>query len=671
VPVRLAVVVVAVLVVTSTFAAAAAVTADARPATADVAPAGTTHEQLAERPDASPNDSAESTASSSDKVDVVFVFDRSKSMNDERYQLASEMQNFQRSLTQRGVDARFGLVTYTQDATVRQPLTDDFDAIERAMIFTPAGNDERASDAVLTATEMDFREDAQRVIVLLTDEDDDSGPTARRQAISRLSDMTFLTVSPSDPSTSGCQLHSPPCDNSSNNELKTYADMTGGEWVSIEAGAEASMERVAESVYEATNAAESSGSGSTSQFLAGPKVTPVDRSANRTNVEVGDPVAFNITVRNDGIVEGSFTAYLTSKGELLDKKTVTVDRLSERTVTIVHRFEEPGEYQAVVSNGRTDNVDVRDPDPPSVDVSTNPGADRLQASVTEARTGSPVTVDLPDSSLLSGTGNEMKSVTVKSTRGIATPSHDLAFDVTLERLDGPPAGTPSLDSDAREVRYLSVTSSLDATELQSVVFEYAKTGDEVTMYRFDDASSSWQALEQRPVDGAPGHVVASTDQLSTFALVVEDPALSVSDVSVGSTSVQAGDRITSTVTVTNNGTTEQTYDATISLEGQVVASKTVTVPAGESVDVSLSHAVEGAGSYDLSVAGTDQGTLDVAAPSTTTTAATEQSTTAAPTTAAADDDESTTQPADSTPGFSVVVALVALLAAAFVAVRRR
>ncbi|NHN43177.1 PGF-CTERM sorting domain-containing protein [Halorubellus sp. JP-L1] len=668
-PARFAVVVVAVLVVTSTFAAAAAVAADARPTPADVDPTVATHAQTDDRPDVSidANDSTESTTAASDAVDVVFVFDRSQSMNDERYKLANEMRTFQRSLTERGVDARFGLVTYTKRASVRQPLTDDFDAIERAMIFEPSGDEERASDAVLTATEMEFRDDAERVIVLVTDEDDDSDATARRQAIGRLSGMTFVTLSPSDPATSGCHLHSPPCDNSTTNELKTYADMTGGEWMDVHTDADDAMKHVAETVYEATNAKESSGSESSTQLEVGPDVSAVDRSANRTDVEIGDPVAFNLTVRNDGIVEGSYTAYLTSKGELLGEKTITVDRLSERTVTLVHTFEDPGEYQVVVSNERVDNVDVRDPDPPSVDVSTNDGADRMRVSVTDARAGSPVILDLPESSLLSGTGNQMESVTVRSTRGIVTPSHDLAFDVTLERLEGPPAGTPSLDSDARAVRYLNVTSSLDATELQSVVFEYAKTGDDVTLYRFDDASSSWQALEQRSVDGAPGHVVAGTDQLSTFALVVEDPELTVADVAVGSTSVQTGDRITSTVTVTNNGTAEQSYDATLSLDGEVVTSRTVTVPAGESVDVSLSHAVADAGTYDLSIAGTDQGTLNVSTASAPTTAAsTEQ-----PTTTAVDDDGSTTEPTDSTPGFSVAIALVALLAAALVAARRR
>lgn len=660
---RVAVVLVAVLVTTSTVAAATLVAPTASTSTADRTLA---IDSASETTHASTTQTA---TAASKKVDIVFVMDSSDSMNTERYQLANQLQTFQRTLLQRDVDARFGLVTYTTTPTVRQPFTSDFDAIERAMIFSPAGSTERASDAILKATQMDYRPDAERVIVLITDEDDDSDASTRQQAITRLNDgYTFLSVSPALASASACDVHSPPCDSSGGNELRTVAGDVNGDWLSIDSDAEQTMKRVATNVFTAVGASETS-ADSQNEFEVGPNIQVVESSVNRTDVEVGETVAFNVTLHNKGLVEGTKTLYLTTGGELLAEKRVTVEHLSEVSTTLVYRFTEPGAYKMVLSNERVDVVDVRDPDPMTVDVATNDAGDRLRAAVADANAGVPITVDLPPSAVLAGTGNELTAVTVDSRPDAVTVRHDLAFDLTLERLEAPPEGTPAIDTDARAVRYLSVTSSLSTADLRSVTFELVKSGDDVSLYRYDTDAGEWMALTQRDVDGAPGHVVASTSRLSTFALVVDDPPLSVGSVDVGATNVTEGDLVTASVTVTNDGTRAQTYDAIVSLDGESVQTKFVEVPAGETITVPLSFTATDAGTYDLAVAGVAQGQLQVDPAPTTTEPTTTAPTTVAPTTT---DDAPVDEPSnDATPGFSVVVALVALLAAALLAARRR
>ncbi|WP_227133060.1 VWA domain-containing protein [Halorubellus salinus] len=663
---RVAVVLVALLVTTSTVAAATTTFA------ADSTESLSTNDSvLALEPTSTVASTSTSTQTqaTSKKVDVVFVMDRSDSMNTERYQLANELQTFQRTLLERDVDARFGLVTYTSSATVRQPFTSDFDAIENAMIFTPAGNTERASDAILKATEMNYRSDAQRVIVLITDEDDDSDAATRAEATDRLKDYTFLSVSPSSASASACDVHSPPCDSSTDNELRTLADDVAGDWLSIDADAERTMERVATNVFTAVNAPENSGSDSQTQFEVGPNINVVEQSVNRTEIEVGESVEFNVTLHNKGLVEGTYRLFLTTNGELLAEKRVTVDRLSETSTTLVHRFDQAGDFKMVLSNQRVDVVHVNEPYPTSIDVTTNDARDRLQATVADANAGVPVTVDLPSATILAGTGNELTSVTVDSRRNAANVKHDLAFDMTLERIEAPPEGTPAIESDARAIRYLSVTSSLSTAELRSVTFEFLRSGDDVEIYRYDSDAGEWMQLTQRPVDGAPGHVVASTSRLSTFALVVDDPALSVGSVDVGATNVTEGDLVTASITVTNNGTRAQSYDATVSLDGESIETKFVEVPAGETITVPMSFVATDAGTYDLAVAGVDQGQLQVDPAPTTSEPTTSEPTTNEPTTTEPAGDDAVAD--GSTPGFSIVVALVALIAAALLVARRR
>lgn len=676
---RLVVVLVTVLVATSAFAATVAIGA---PATGDGA-VGTTN---AVAPSAGPATSTATADASSDgatenasggtladagaagePVDVVFVFDRSKSMNTERYQLAAEMETFQRTLVERGVDARFGLVTYTDDATVRQEFTRNFQDVEDALQFQTRNDVEKASDAVLTATEMDFRDDAERVVVLVTDEDDDSSPETRKRALQRLEDVTFIALSPADASTSSCEHHSPPCDSSERNELRRYATVSGGTWVSIGTDAEASMQRVASTVVD-TSGAEDGGDddGLPRNVDIGPDVDVVDRATNRTEAEVGDAVAVNATVANSGLSDGSAELTVTTDGRELATESVAVDPRSETTATLVHRFDDPGEYKLVLNNERVTVVTVREPDETTVSVDTTAARNRLEASVTDAWTNERVKVSIPKGSLLSTTGTELEAIHVRPAAESATPRHDASFDLTVERITSPPSGTPALSTDARAVTYLEVESTLSDAEVASLAFQYAQTDADVAMYRYDEGTGEWVAMSQRTTDDGDPSVFAETSELSTFALAADGPVVSVERATVGGTEVAAGEIVTGTVDVKNYGSETRTYDVPLSLDGEVVHSKQVELHPGETKTVSIAYAVEDPGEYALSVGGVDQGTLEVARSTNT-----DDGDEVAGTTADAADDATTTAPDGSTPGFTVVVAVLAVALLAGLAHRRR
>jgi len=64
----------------------------------------------------------------------------------------------------------------------------------------------------------------------------------------------------------------------------------------------------------------------------------------------------------------------------------------------------------------------------------------------------------------------------------------------------------------------------------------------------------------------------------------------------------AGEESVVEVAVTNEGDAETAYNATLTVDGETVASESVTVGAGEATTVTLTHTFEETGEYDLSVA---------------------------------------------------------------------
>lgn len=676
--------VVTLLVATSTVAAGATVapptpadrTADASTQTTPDTTVIDSTTSAAPAPSSTNDTAIERTASQA--IDVVFVVDSSQSMNRERYELAGEMREFQRTLLRKDVDARFGLVTYTEDASVRQGMTDDFSEVEDAMQFEPQGNVERASNALLTADGMDFRPDAKTVFVLMTDEDDDSDLQTRQEALETISEHVFVAVSPADASASACDEHYEPCDNSTANELKRYASQVRGDWIDIDTSATETMRQVSNVAADAAGATGSDDDDSGRiDFEVGPDISVADTGTNQSTVEVGEAVAVNATLENDGLSDGRTEVYAATDGRTLQNETVTVEPLSDRSVRLVHAFDEPGRYSIVVNNELVGDVVVTDIAETDVSVDTSPERSRVIASVSEATAAEPVEIDLPSSSLLSMRGAELDGLTVVSEPGIVTPAHDLAFDMAVERKTTAPVDTGELQVDANAVTYLSVTSTLASSDLSSVSFQFANNTSDVSVYRYDRDEEAWTPLSRATSSDENGTAVANTTELSWFAVAVEGEVVSVESVSTGTTELSEGDLLSSTVTVRNDGAAERSYDATISLDGEVVHSKTVTVPAGETVDVDVAYEMTNPGEYDLSVGGTDQGVLLVESASDSSDAETTDGERESTTTAT--DDAGTTQPAASTtepgaptPGPGPVVAVLALvLGASLLVVRRR
>lgn len=110
---------------------------------------------------------------SSTKLDLVFVFDDSGSLDDEIEAVRSESRQLTDQIAKSGIDARYGLVSYRDTVDRDLALTADADKLRTTLdnLTADGGGDfaEDNFDALETALMLNFREDAQKVFVDITD----------------------------------------------------------------------------------------------------------------------------------------------------------------------------------------------------------------------------------------------------------------------------------------------------------------------------------------------------------------------------------------------------------------------------------------------------------------------------------------------------------------------
>ncbi|WP_254767150.1 vWA domain-containing protein [Salinilacihabitans rarus] len=187
---------------------------------------------------------------SASSLDLVFVFDDSGSMGNEISSMKRKVKGLTEDIDEAGIDARYGLVSFRDDVDTDLTFTDDADALKDAVDSLEAygGGDfpEDNFDAIVTALEDDYRDDAQKIVVDITDatshyDGDDSGFSeyTLSDVATALNERgaSFVAVSPGydDPDAS----------------LKVLAEETGGLWIDIgDADFDRILDRISDLVVE-------------------------------------------------------------------------------------------------------------------------------------------------------------------------------------------------------------------------------------------------------------------------------------------------------------------------------------------------------------------------------------------------------------------------------------
>ena len=228
-------------------------------------------------------------------------------------------------------------------------------------------------------------------------------------------------------------------------------------------------------------------------------------------------------------------------------------------------------------------------------------------------------------------GDSVVAALGNATHGPVTVS-DLEIGVTaftdysLSVSASPSADAETPDFDGRAVGYLEIDHSVNGDVIDSATVRvrvdedrFADTAVDpanVTVYRHHDGE--WQRLHTTTVgrDGDAYVLEAETPGFSTFAVGTTDAdAVRVAGASVADSAAATGDPVAVSATLRNAAGWRATATVTVVANGSTpVATRTVSIPAGETATVSVDVAFGDAGTYRLAVANTSAGTLAVSTP---------------------------------------------------------
>ncbi|MEZ3114692.1 choice-of-anchor D domain-containing protein [Halobaculum sp. MBLA0147] len=377
-----------------------------------------------------------------------------------------------------------------------------------------------------------------------------------------------------------------------------------------------------------------------------------------TAIRVGDQVDILVRITNEkGAADGTFTTKLLLDGEVVQTRDVTVAAGGTRQIRFVRTFDESGLFSVEVNGVQAGGVRVGSGGGggggvggggggdaeltfPSTDLPTVPvtPGEAVSLSVDVENPGStPATFDAPltiegvvvDDRLVSIPAGER--VTVEYTRSFARPGN---YSVSIGEAN---VGTVSVVDPA----------TLDSTPTPT-------PGRNETTTPSGETPSGTATTPRPDGEGTP----AEGDATATPG----GPRPTVVEAFVETEEATVGETVDVTAIVENTGDGDGELTVPLVINGVTVATRSVEVPAGESVRVEFERRFQTTGTFELQVANTVVGELVV------TEATPVESGTA--TTADRTPTGTTTGTETAAPGFGPLVALGGLLAAALLARRR-
>lgn len=367
----------------------------------------------------------------------------------------------------------------------------------------------------------------------------------------------------------------------------------------------------------------------------------INASINTTPVTTGDSITATATVTNLGNEEGTKTVTLkarekgTSNWITLNSTDVTVAGGASKTISLTGQLPAAGTYEIELGGQNVGEVTVEDEqtsgggsgapgggtgpvEPPAIQVGFQQQKDgSVVADVRNGRKGATVRVDVPDTQATKIPGASFDSVAVTLARNNAH------FTLSISTHTTRPSTVPSDPSNVAVKGYLQVDKKLISnSDIEKATMRFSldpsqlsegSSPENVVLLRFHDGD--WQELETTFVGKQNGKLVfkAVTPGFSTFAIAEKQPDISVSNADLGRSTIAVGDTVEVSATVTNDGSGQGTYTAKLTVGGEVVKTKQVTVAAGESKTVTFSYTPSETGEYSVAVGDVSAGTLTVTA----------------------------------------------------------
>jgi Mg-chelatase subunit ChlD len=293
---------------------------------------------------------------SSGKVDVVFVIDDTGSMGNNIDGVKNNIRGFIEDIENEGLDGRYALITFSRQPELDQGFTDDPAEMEQALgSVRVAGGIEDNFDALKMATEMEFRPDAKRVIVDITDEDADLGPTdLRMPEVLDLVEPFTAYVAVTEDRPGNCE--SPPTASCKDKralagtlETGSYVDLK-----QVDQDDESDFGDILETVTGVITDAVESETGP--EDIAEADIEYVDEEVNRTTAQPGGTIRVNVTVVNRGEASGGYVASFRGDFQLFEIRSGRLDPGESVELSANISFEDTGNHRVFVGQEFVDTV---------------------------------------------------------------------------------------------------------------------------------------------------------------------------------------------------------------------------------------------------------------------------------------------------------------------------
>lgn len=343
-----------------------------------------------------------------------------------------------------------------------------------------------------------------------------------------------------------------------------------------------------------------------------------DASFSPSNPVVGQSVTISVSVTNEGDATGTFRGMFRSDfigHEVVDFRLAPGET---RTVSTTVVYGDAKSYNVYLDDEYVGSLNVESRDPMRVTVDADPANDTVTASVENPRrTAIDITVPAVNAGADSG---------VVLTNVQVTPEtiDDFQFEIAQSASPGTMANATNasnasamvLPDGTAPVSTLEFDSTLENDDIESVVLTFevdtsrypsladATVGDAVSMYRYDQETSTSTKVPAEVVATANGSLTATVrlDGLSTYLVGVDRAAFDVAT-SVAGNPVASGDSLSFVFEVTNTGDGPGMYAPTVAVAGVPVEAGHLTLAPGESDTLVVVLPAEVAGVWPITVDG--------------------------------------------------------------------
>ena len=342
----------------------------------------------------------------------------------------------------------------------------------------------------------------------------------------------------------------------------------------------------------------------------------LDPNPETNDIFVGTTLTAEAVVTNHGDASGAFEVEYIVDEEVVANETVVVAAGSTDIVELDHELRESGTKIVSVNGVDPSQITIESdpsPDPESeTDVSINSTAANTSVSVSNGSAGEPVSIPLAEA--VGEDGITLDTINV-------TPSGDSDFDLTINAT-ATPEDIDAVPNDAVGLLALDIDSSLEDADIEDAVFEFTvprtvledRNLDPNAVTMFHSVDGEWVERETAIVE-ENGDVTFRTEtpHFSRFVLAGNQPSIEILEYSVSHTEISVGEEVLVEVDLENTGGQAGTLALDLIVDDEVVGTETVELDGGERTVVTLSHAFENSGAFDLRVNDQQPVTLTVEA----------------------------------------------------------